>query len=183
MNTDEFWRLIDEVHVESGGNMDRKCELLNQRLSNLSEQELLEFINHFDYADAAAYTYSLWGAIYVMQGGCSDDAFDDFRATLISQGRSVYEQALSDPESLADLTFSDKEDICYEGYQFVTHKVAEQKMIEYPAKTIFQSKEPTGEDWDEGSVDLLYPKLAAKYSRSSKSHEWKARKKSWWKFW
>ncbi|MFN0127789.1 MAG: DUF4240 domain-containing protein [Verrucomicrobiales bacterium] len=39
--------------------------------------------------------------------GWSDDDFNDFRATLISHCREIYERALSDPESLAELTFDD----------------------------------------------------------------------------
>jgi hypothetical protein len=183
MNTDQFWQIIDEIHAESTGDMDRKCKLLKQRLSHLGEQELKEFIDHFDSADAAAYTWPLWGAAYVMHGGCSDDSFDDFRATLISQGRAVYERALKDPESLADLTFDDEEAICYEGFQFVAHDVAKEKLSEFPKRTIAPPKDPTGEEWDEGSVDLLYPKLAAKYSIGSNLHDSRKAKKSWWKFW
>ena len=62
MNIDAFWEIIDEVHDESGGDMVRKCELLKQRLSDFSEQELREFIDCFDSANAAAYSWALWGA-------------------------------------------------------------------------------------------------------------------------
>jgi hypothetical protein len=48
-----------------------------------------------------AYRNSLWGAAYLICGGCSDDGFEYFRCWLIGQGREVYEAALSDPDSLA----------------------------------------------------------------------------------
>ena len=36
--------------------------------------------------DERAYTWDLWGAAYVIEDGCSDDCFRDFRAYLISLG-------------------------------------------------------------------------------------------------
>ena len=33
---------------------------------------------------------------YLAQGGCSDDAFEEFRAWLILQGRGLFESALKD---------------------------------------------------------------------------------------
>lgn len=58
---------------------------------------------HFDRAFAAAYQWLLWAAAYIIEGGCSDDGFMDFRYGLISRGRSVFERALADPDSLADV--------------------------------------------------------------------------------
>ena len=164
MNTDQFWQIIDSVHGKSSGDMDRKCELLKEELSRLESNELCDFINHFDSADAAAYTWPLWGAAYVMHGGCSDDSFSDFRATLISQGREVYERALNDPESLVELDFDDEEDVCYEGFQYVKNDVAEEKLGEIPKRKASFPDDPTGLEWDEDSLEQLFPKLSAKYS-------------------
>jgi hypothetical protein len=194
MNADDFWRIIDSVHDASGGNMDRKCDLLRVRLDKLNDQDLRDFIDHFDAADAKAYTWPLWGAAYVMNGGCSDDAFSDFRATLISLGRNVYEAALSDPDSLADLDFEDEEDICYEGFQYVKNEVAEARFDEIPEmRTSFPSK-PSGEEWDEETVCNLYPRLSVKYGYSepnqsgddggdTDSDDDRQPKKPWWKLW
>lgn len=180
MNADEFWLIIDQVHADSGGEMDRKCALLKERLVVLDAAELGDFINHFDAADAAAYTWSLWGAAYVMHGGCSDDSFADFRSTLISQGREVFVRALKDPDSLADLEFEDEEAICYEGYQYAVHEAAEETFGEIPPRTVFRPAEPVGESWDEDSVGKSFPRLAAKYGASSEAPEIK---KPWWRFW
>jgi hypothetical protein len=37
----------------------------------------------------------------VIEDGCSEDCFRDFRSYLISLGREAYEAALRDPDSLA----------------------------------------------------------------------------------
>jgi len=45
----------------------------------------------------------LWVLGSILDGlGFSDDAFTDFRAWLIGQGKGVYENALTNPESLID---------------------------------------------------------------------------------
>ena len=35
MTIGEFWEVIEDVHVSSGGDMDRKCALLMERLTEL----------------------------------------------------------------------------------------------------------------------------------------------------
>jgi hypothetical protein len=44
----------------------------------------------------------LWAAAYLIEGGC-DDGFMDFRAGLMLQGRTAFEAAVADPDSLAGL--------------------------------------------------------------------------------
>jgi len=184
MNAEQFWQMIDSVHVESGGDMDRKCELLKEQLLTLEGAELREFIAHFDSVDTAAYTWPLWGAAYVMNGGCSDDSFTDFRATLISQGRKIYERALSNPDSLVELDLDDGEDACYEGFQYVKNEVEEEKFGEISKRKINFPDEPTGTEWEEDALAQLYPKLSAKYfSGANKENERPPEGRPWWKFW
>jgi len=52
---------------------------------------------------AAANKIDLWGAAYLINGGCSDDGFDYFRGWLIAQGREVFERTVADPDALAEL--------------------------------------------------------------------------------
>ncbi|MFD0852522.1 DUF4240 domain-containing protein, partial [Actinomadura adrarensis] len=52
---------------------------------------------------AESFRDPLWGAAYMINGGCSDDGFAYFRAWLIGQGRAVFERAVDDPDALADL--------------------------------------------------------------------------------
>ncbi len=179
MNADEFWGIIESVHGESRGDMERKCELLKKKLMQLKEQDLRDFIRHFSEADAKAYSWPLWGAAYVMHGGCSDDSFSDFRAMLISRGRKEYEAALTDPDSLAGMDFKD-EDICFEGYQYVMDDVAEEKLGEVLEREATLPDQPHGKKWDEDAVYELYPRLSARYFLGDDTGK---PKKSWWKFW
>lgn len=52
---------------------------------------------------ARAYGWDLWGAAYLLNGGCSDDGFDYFLGWLVGQGREVFDRAVADPDSLADV--------------------------------------------------------------------------------
>lgn len=183
MNTDEFWQIIDAVHDESGGDMERKCVLLKQQLLRLNGEDIRQFIAHFDSVDALAYSWPLWGAAYVIHGGCSDDSFSDFRATLISQGRRIYHAAIEDPESLAELEVEDEEDLFYEGYQYVKNEVAEEKLGEIPERSVSFPDQPTGEEWDEDGVNNIYPRLAAKYGSSATGEAGNHDRKPWWKLW
>jgi hypothetical protein len=39
----------------------------------------------------------------MINGGCSNDGFEDFRGWLIVQGHEVFERMIADPDTLADL--------------------------------------------------------------------------------
>jgi len=163
MTLDQFWNRVENIHRASGGDMDKKCELLDAELRRLPLVEVRSFHRHFDECVDRAYTWELWAAAYIIGGGCSDDAFSDFRATLISMGRQTFERALADPQSLADIDY-DAENAHYEGYQYVPSTVEEdlgagQEFPRYQA----HPAEPSGKSWDEDKVAELYPKLAQKY--------------------
>jgi hypothetical protein len=68
-----------------------------------------DFEGYHELAFADSYDWGLWGAACVINGGCSDDCFDYFRAYLISRGREVFEAAVADPDSLASVEIDDEE--------------------------------------------------------------------------
>ena len=118
MNLDEFWLIVDRVHLASQGDMDLKCRLLADALHKLTPEEVQSFEEHFTKCWHRAYTWKIWDAAYIINGGCSDDSFMDFRATLISLGCSTYEAALADADSLAECDINPTW-ATYEGYQYV----------------------------------------------------------------
>jgi len=116
MTADQFWAIIDRVHSLHARDMEAKCEALGEELDRLDDALLRGFISRFDEANDRAYDWTLWGAAYLIGGGCSDDAFSDFRATLISMGRRFYEATLADPDSLAGHDYAE-DGAFYEGFQ------------------------------------------------------------------
>ena len=164
MTLDQFWNIVEKVHRASDGDMEKKCELLDAELRRLSLDEVLSFHAHFDDCEDRAYSWELWAAAYIIGGGCSDDAFSDFRSTLISMGRKTFERTLADPQSLADIDY-DPEIAQFEGYQYVPTTVETdlgggKKFMRYHPAPLH----PSGKSWDEDKVAELYPKLAEKYN-------------------
>jgi Protein of unknown function (DUF4240) len=64
--------------------------------------DVLDYHHIHSWLMAQFYRLALWGAAYLINGGCSDDGFDYFRGWLLSQGHATWQAALADPDSLAD---------------------------------------------------------------------------------
>lgn len=102
MPADAFWRIIDRA-AEAAADPEEQLEALRGQLSALPLDGVVAFEAAFRRYLNEAYRWDLWGAAYVIHGGCSDDGFEYFRRWLVARGRHVYEAALADPESLARL--------------------------------------------------------------------------------
>ena len=103
MKRKEFWELIGTTHSASKGDPDRQAELLVYELIRLPEAEIIDYQEILDDLQAEAYIAELWEMAYILDMGCSDDGFMDFRAWLIGQGKDIFEKALADPNSLVDV--------------------------------------------------------------------------------
>ncbi len=158
-----FWEIVQHAHDQTNGDMDEKCELLKNTISQLSKDDAKTFVNIFDSMMDRAYSWQLWGAAYVINGGCGDDTFSDFRASLISRGRSAFERALSDPESLAIEDF-DEDAWFYEGYQYAVTDGVKAAVGSIVNREKPHPVEPSGHEWTEDKVYGLYPKLSKKFA-------------------
>ncbi|MFG2670230.1 DUF4240 domain-containing protein [Streptomyces sp. NPDC048445] len=103
MDETEFWEIVDSTRETADGDPEDHADLLVERLVQLDPDSVLDFARHFEARYNRAYRWELWGAAAVLLGGASDDAFDYFRCWLIGQGREVFEGAVHDPDSLAEL--------------------------------------------------------------------------------
>ncbi|MEU1848851.1 DUF4240 domain-containing protein [Streptomyces sp. NPDC019990] len=103
MDETEFWELVDDAREAAEGDPEEQADLLVERLAQLDPDSVLDFARHFESRYNRAYRWDLWGAAWVLLDGASDDAFDFFRCWLIGQGREVFEGALHDPDTLAEL--------------------------------------------------------------------------------
>lgn len=152
MTESAFWALISETRNAAGNDTGRQSELLKDRLTQLAPQAIVAFAQIRHSLDERAYTWNLWGAAMVIEDGCSDDCFRDFRAYLISLGRGPYAAALRDPDSLAPIV-QDAEQGDWED-------------ADIPAEGSDVSGDPRGEPWDDENQEALvqrYPRLAARF--------------------
>jgi Protein of unknown function (DUF4240) len=144
----------------------RQTSLLETRLRHLPPSQIAEFESIRHRLDERAYTWNLWGAAYVIEDGCSDDCFRDFRAYLISLGQGPYAKALANPDSLARVVqdaetgdWENADDVAGDAYQAVTGE-------DIPTGDSDVSGSPRGTPWDDEQVDELvqrYPALAARF--------------------
>jgi Protein of unknown function (DUF4240) len=98
MDYQQFWDLVDSTR----GQPDR-AETLAKLLEAYPAEDIVRFRLVYDDLMHSANQVDLWGAASAINGGRSDDGFYYFREALIERGRPVFEAAVKDPDSLADV--------------------------------------------------------------------------------
>jgi hypothetical protein len=160
-----FWQLIAETREAADNDTGRQSELLEARLTKLSPREIVRFAQIRHRLDQRAYTWELWGAAYVIEDGCSDDCFRDFRAYLISLGRGPYERALQNPDPLVSVVqdaeagdWENADDVAPDAYSSVADD-------DFPLDDSDLSGRPRGRPFDQDttSLRLRYPRLVARF--------------------
>jgi Protein of unknown function (DUF4240) len=174
MTQAEFWELIDKTKKSDS---DEHVERLEAKLLKLSVPELLWFGHWWDKFHTEAYRWNLWGAAYLMNSGCSDDGFIDFRSWLILKGETVFRASLLNPESLTKVRVEPDEASCecYPAPNAYTQLVAGTDHSDYYTALdaahgqSTDLNEPLGEEWDfdnETEMKARLPKLFKKFGNS-----------------
>ena len=166
MDEPMFWRLVAETRAAAGNDTGRQSQLLEARLRQLPAQQIAGFERIRRSLDRGIYTWDVWGAAYVIEDGCSDDCFRDFRGYVISLGRRPYEAALRNPDALAPVIndaetgdWENADDVAPDAYQGVADE-------DIPGDSSDLSGNPRGTPWDDDQVEALvrrYPRLAARF--------------------
>lgn len=99
MSEEAFWLIVDEA-AAGATSEEVFLERAGALLEGLAPGEILGFRDRLDALVRKAHRWDLWGAAWVINGGCSDDCFEYFRAWLVSLGREAFEAAVANPESL-----------------------------------------------------------------------------------
>lgn len=163
MDNAQFWQLIEESQNKNR-DCERQAKKLEKLLTKLSSDEIIGFENIFTLLLVQSYSWDLWGAAYIINGGCSDDGFEYFRYWLIAQGQTYFEAALQDPERAGDSARFEEaecEEIGYaarEPYRSKTgHELGE------VANAVVYPDEPTGQPWQEDELEARFPRLCEKF--------------------
>jgi hypothetical protein len=184
MDQDRFWAIIAESRkrterrkvTKSRSFLDIQLKELTPILRQLSPEDLIAYERRFSYYLDMAYRWDLWGAAYLLFGGCGDDGFLDFRSTLVSLGKEMFFQILDDPDSLAELVSRPEVPfLCTEGFQYVamrvyTEKTGQDRMPE-PERKRPWPYEPKGRNFDFDDEEVMrrkYPRLMARSSNEDK---------------
>ncbi|MET0246021.1 MAG: DUF4240 domain-containing protein [Sphingomonas sp.] len=160
-----FWALIDQS-AAGATSQERQIAALRAGLLHLSAEQIAEFQHQFDTAMRASYSWDLWGAAYLVNGGASDDGFDYFRCWLISRGRATFETVTADPDALATLLPPDSgDDLEFEELAYVARAAWAEKTGQSPDRmpivATAPTTEPTGTPFSENPAELAkrYPRL------------------------
>lgn len=164
MDDQRFWSIIERSALKTTRPEQQEVNLRGI-LAPLPIADLIAWQAAYDAKRAAAYSWDLWGAAYVIHGGASDDGFDYFRSWLISCGPRIYTAALADPDSLADAVPADaREPAQFEGFGHVAMALWANRTGRNPAEmpnATAHPANPTGKPWSEDPAALAarYPKL------------------------
>jgi Protein of unknown function (DUF4240) len=174
MDREQFWSLIEAAKAVTGGDCRTLTAQLVAALSKRSVNEVLAWDRIHGDLMAESYRRDLWGAAYLINGGCSDDGFDYFRGWLLSQGRANWQAALTAPDSLADHpevrvhrpyqepdTYLECEDILGVAYHAYEALTGQELTVEVAGMRPWPPAE-LGEDWDfddPAEMRTRYPRL------------------------
>jgi Protein of unknown function (DUF4240) len=165
MDTELFWNLIEQAYDASKGNLTEQIELLTDWLAQRSVDDIADYKGILDNMMDDAYDAGLWDAAIIINCGCSEDGFCDFRGWLIAHGRAVYEKARVDPEILVDLVAMDEwaDD---ELFLYVPEYAYERKTGEDLPAHLYRKESPElrGTSWPEETRKERFPKLSAKFA-------------------
>jgi hypothetical protein len=165
-----FWKVVAKACRSNPREAEEWAERLQAALEKLGADEIIEWNHIFDRLAARAYTVDLWGAAYLINGGASDDGFYYFRCWLIGMGREVYEAAVTDPDTLANVVsptwgaegFDAEAEIYAAAHQAWIAVTGRPDTDPYPARN--ERAELLGADWDfnnNAEVRRRLPRLAA----------------------
>jgi len=188
VDVDDFWTFIELSHRSGPKRADREAYLAH-RLSRIPRSDLLDFVQHLSATREPANAHRLWRAADIlMEGGCSTDGFHYFQMWLVGLGRTAYERAIADPDSLATVPavqrlaslprpWRDDEYPTWESLEYVACQVGDQRadidgdirdvVAEERAVTLRTDPNPDDVDWARLTTEMLavrYPRLWALFS-------------------
>ncbi|MDP9848813.1 DUF4240 domain-containing protein [Streptosporangium lutulentum] len=186
MKIDVWWDLIEQARGAVGDRADDRdspddplVAVLTDLLSELEAAEIIAFEQLLIRVCDSAYLRPLWNAAQLIEGGCGDDGFMDFRGGLALLGRTAFTRAVADPDSLAELPVvvrmgcEGKGWIGCEGMSYAPREAYERvqgetdsfdAVMEATVPGMERPDRPTGENWDVDDAEETrrrLPRLAA----------------------
>ena len=103
MRTDDFWAVIGRATADRPASPAEVAKRAAADLATHDPDEIVAWGRHLDKVMVASGTQDLWAAAYLINGGCSEEGFDNFRGWLIAHGREAVARSVRSPDSLADV--------------------------------------------------------------------------------
>jgi hypothetical protein len=157
-----FWELIEEAR-HSCDSVTEQIALLVSILEKFKASDIKRFQKILDEKMRDAYRWDLWALAYIAQRGCSDDAFEGFRAWLILQGRKIFELALTDIQKIMDKVPAGLGTQA-EGLLSVPEIAYESRTGKFLRSRKVSSYKLKGVQWEEEQLESFYPEVCKFYS-------------------
>lgn len=169
MEDGQFWDIVDRSLEASNGSIEGQATELEDILAALPPARVASFNARFVSKNLELYSWELWGAAYVLNGGCSDDCFEYFRSWVVGQGKDYHKAVKRDPQVLGDgrLSFafeSDDAELLPYAVEDAYRRASGGRDLyqDYPqSPSTIAGGEPSGTPWDEDEVENLYPGLTS----------------------
>jgi hypothetical protein len=161
MDDELFWSII-EANRQVNRSTAEHVEALIEQLQAFKAGEIRRFQKILLDKFALAYRWDLWALAYVAQGGCSDDAFEEFRAWLILQGRGLFESALKDMHKILRKVPRGLSTHAAE-LLFAASTAYEARSGKAMAPITAKSKKLAGTPWQENDLPRIYPDIVKHY--------------------
>jgi hypothetical protein len=162
MEDNEFWAIVEIAKQKSGKKIEARPDALLVELSALESKKIEQFQAKYDGLLIDANTWNLWGAAYLMNGGCAEECFRYFRDWLISEGKSTFSNAVRNPEWLAGVARR-------ESYELEAFGQSAAKAFNGRTGSVIRTnaavatKDPVGTEWLEDDLPKLLPRIALKF--------------------
>ena len=184
MDIKKFWQIIEKANKNTNHDITLVNENVFEQLVQLENPDIVIWKQIFDEYYSHTNGNQMHVAFYIIEGNFSEEAFDSYRAGLISSGEKIYLQTLENPDSLVAHDFVDDGTLFNTAFLHVAeyaylqkNGVTEKKFDDLVANTIisgtlkkeiFDSIEfsyKMDKEWedDESSLMKLCPKLFAEF--------------------
>ena len=165
MSEELFWELIQESREKSEFDSDF-TEILKDKLEAMSATEIKKFqklllekmneLNHWD----------IWALAHIVRKGCGDDAFDYFKAWVISKGKEAFEDVKDMKLDKLKKLFQESDPQLEEFMYVAQNAYADKKYDEMPIPRV-KNQPIQGEEWNEEEVCKSYPKICEMFGYTS----------------
>jgi hypothetical protein len=166
MTIDEFWTIIESA--DEGIMVDTLCKR--------SEQDIIDFERHLRERIIECDHYHMVAALRIINDYVSDDSYLYFRCWVVAHGRSAFENALQNADSVCDVLedgeFPDREELLYVATRAFEIKTGRSEDTSFPRDICISNRldydfnaPPTkGSDFRDEDLPAICPRLWERFA-------------------
>jgi Protein of unknown function (DUF4240) len=152
-----FWDLINDSHLIS---LDQ-THFINELRSSLERfhpNELRNFQKILFTKINELNTWEHWALAYIVRNGCGDDAFDYFKAGVVSKGQKAFDAIKSLDEDKLVSIFDEAPQL--EQLYYLAEEIYESKTSGFMPPLKVKPSKLTGKRWNEDKLAETFPSLS-----------------------